>query len=391
MHLLTSYAHAARLRIDKPITNSQFFALPFEDKYIVVVSGTGMEAKNYPYWSLVIDFLRPILSAAGYKIIQTGGEKDERLNVDLDLCGKTNISQYQWIIEKSSMVLCGDTSAIHIASCFDVPFVSLFSLSRPEISGAHFGDPTKQVYITPENWNPSFFPGENPRQIANIKPEAVVEGVCNLLNLQFKKFKSLHFGGKFNQGILDIVPNCVAPNNFLQGALMNIRLDKGGQEDICYEQVKHRQCVIVTDKILNKDTIRALKPNIVKIFYVLNDVSSIDFIKFLKSEGIPFETISSLDEEKTNLLKLDFADYCIIYPNEIFFGEFKGRIEFSKIDNVKCRTRRRILSEGKFYLSYLNEYEKNASPSFDNSEIQAIDSPNFWAESDYFYIYEFLE
>lgn len=392
MELLTRYALAARARIDKPILESHFFSLPFSDKYIIVVSGSGMEAKNYAYWNLTLEFLKPILNEAGYKLIQTGGEKDEQLIVDLDIRGKTTIYQYSWLIQNASLVLCGDTSAIHIAGAHDTPFVSLFALSRPSISGSYFGNKSKQIYITPsENWNPSFFPGENPKQIDNIKPEQVVEAVCKLLSLNFQTFKTLHIGQKYLHSIIDIVPNCVAPAQFLQGALLNIRFDKGGEETIVYEQLKHRQCTIITKKELNKDAIRALKGNIVKVFYVIGKDYSLDFVKFLKIEGIQFETISVLNEEGTNLLKLDFADYSILYPESMFFSVFNDQIEFDNISKVRCKTRRRILSNGKFYLNYKSHDENSPIQDFNQSDTPVVDDVNFWCESDYYYLYELLE
>lgn len=381
MNLITNYSLLSRLRVDKPITEEHAIVLSTDKEYILFVTSTGMPAKNYDYYNLINVLLKPYLG--NFVVIQAGTKDDPRIGADIDLCGQTNLYQMSWLIKNAKLLVCGDTFAMHCAGAHNTPFVALFGPTSPAVSGSYWGDKDKQIYLTPDNWNPSYNPQENPKQINEIKPEKVVESILKLLNISAKTVQTIKLGGLFNSSIVDIVPNCVVGNDIFPGALINIRYDKGGQEGAVYEQLKQRKCVIFTDKVLNVDILNQLKPNIASLMFLVKGKEDLDFLKKLKDNAIPFGMVSTLNEEQTQNLKLDFWEYGVLIPYDTAFKKSNWKPESAV--GLKFLTQRRIISKGRVFLSYMHEkFNFSLDIPAGNS---IIDRPEFWSDNEFYYIY----
>lgn len=387
MHLLDTYSRTSGLRISPMVVHDQFYPLGIEGEFITVVTSSGQSGKNYSYYKIVIDYLRPFLYKAGYKLVQVGGKDDERIGADVDLCGRTTNHQYFNIISRSTLVLCGDTSALHLAGHYDRKIVSLFSLSHPKISGAKFGNPANQVYLTPPgDWSPSFNPNESPKQIDRILPETVINSVSKLLGLDIPSFQSVTIGAENKTIVLDVVPNMVLRPDIMPNAQLTIRFDKGGEEDFVYQQMSVRKSVVVTDKPLKAEILNRLRQNLHAVIYIVGENDSIDFVKSLKNNGLPYHLVSFLPDEVLNLKKLDYIDLNLI-ESRVKPSKETARIFSPLEEGSKFVSNKRIFSAGKPFLSFAHlNAEKpldNLSQSMDN----VIDSPAFWEDADFYHIF----
>lgn len=383
MHLLESYVSTTRLKYTKPLLFEHFYPLPFNNKYIVMTTGTTMAGKTYPYWEEVLDIVKQFLK--DIKIIQLGGKDDiTNRHIDLDLRGKTNLYEFNYLVKNSILSLSPDTAQMHIAGTYNIPLIALFGLTDPRISGAFFGDKDKQIYLEPNRskFPPTFNPHD--QSVANVKPEEVAKAILKLLNIAAPiPLVTKYFGSNFLYKTLDLVPNMLVNPQQFAGSIINIRADQEFNEDGIYQNVVNYKSTIITQRPLNVEILKQLKPNIMKILYILDDNHNLEFVKQMRKAGIPYELISYKDQEWINSLKFDYCDYGIIFRKEYSTlpAEITGPHWF--------KTNRFILSKGQIFLSYWHHKNNQPINNFEQNFAQ-INDPNdldFRRDLDYYWIY----
>jgi len=336
----------------------------------------------------VVDLIRPFLTENNLRIVQLGLEADERIGADLDLCGQTSISQFAWLIKQSKLSLSGDTFGLHVAGAFNVPLVSLFSVSDPKVSCAFWGDKSKQKYLTPPPpWRASFNPNENPDENINrILPETVAQAILDNLGIKGTiTQKTLFVGRGFKQSILELVPNFVIQNNFLPGSIINIRYDKTGSENeqIVYAQLQTRSCILITDKPLNVQVLKRLKPNLKGILYIITENNSANFARELQEVGLPFNLVSFLSEDALNNRKLELLDFPAVDQRIKHSAAPEGVDE-----TCLFKTNRRILSNGNAYLSFAHLKAGKSVDNLSKNWDSVLNVPEFWENLDLFTLYK---
>ncbi len=387
MHLVEAYARTAGLRIDKMLLTEHFYPLGVDEPYIVVVTSSGAPGKNYSYFKLVVDGLKPYLKEKGYKIVQAGGKDDERIGADVDVCGKTTTSQYFNVISRAELVLSGDTSALHVAGHYNKKLVSLFSVSHPKISGSWFGDKSNQIYLTPPgDWRPSCNPQEQPKFIDKIMPEEAIKAVSSLLDLGVPPSETLHIGPDCRLALLESIPNSVVRPDFFPNAPLNVRLDKGGTEDFVYEQLKHRRSVIVTDRSLNLGVLHQLRGNIDGIIYIVKENDDPKFLEALHRNAFPYRLVSMLSEEALQDKKLNYVEFNLLERKD---ENSKDNTKLSGVvgENTRFSTSKRVLSNSKAYLSYAHIEAEKPLDNFTQGEDNVIDVPAFWQDAEFYHIF----
>ena len=100
MHLIEQYALSCGVKIDKPVVETSYFPVDCE-KYITLHASSGMEAKNYDYFTDVITLISPYLEQKNIKIIQIGDRKDKKLEGCIHYNGTTNLKQSFYLIKNS--------------------------------------------------------------------------------------------------------------------------------------------------------------------------------------------------------------------------------------------------------------------------------------------------
>ncbi len=388
-HLVEAYASATRLRIEKMRLFEHFFPLAVEGDYLVFVTSAGAHSRFYSYYREVLWLLKDSLKEAGIKTVQCGLADDPRIGADVDICGQTDFYQFFYVIAGAKLLISGDTSALHVAGHYDVPLVSLFSISDPKNSGAYFGNKEKQIYLKPEfeGYHPSFDPNENPKTIDRILPESIANASGKLLGLDNRKVSTIQLGSKYHLSMIDVIPDHTFPKEVLQGALLNIRFDIGGREDIIFHYLAQRRCNLLTNKPINPNFLNAVKGNIENLIYEINDDYSLNFIEQLQKRGIPYMLMTDWSQEKLNLHKEIFMDYGLVLRRDI-----KEKLEVENANlidskSTKFKSGKFLLSNGRIFMSKAHFKADQSIDSFDNNEGLILDTSEFWREQEFFYIF----
>ena len=380
MKLLERYALGMGAKIDAPFINTKFFPLPFE-KYITFGAAGAMPAKNYGYFNQVLELLVPVLQEHGIHIVQLGLKDEPQFNNVYRLCGATSISQSAYIVKNSLLHLGVDSFLVHAATAFDVPLVSLYSVSPPSVCGPHFGSSNKQVCLIPNfktDYTWSFNPQEPDKSVDSIKVEDVVKSVGKLLGLKFPEIETKFIGSQYNFGIVEVVPDCVIPPDMFNGVIPIIRFDLGGEAGAVYQQLQIRKCTVLTKTPLDLTLLKQLRPNIDRIVYLIEKDYQIEFIKGLYMQGIPFVLITELPDEDIGLMKLDASEFGVINQKP---KAKKPEIEVS--DRTHFKTNKLIFSKGAPYPS-IPHLKASIVNQSDN---KVIDTPEFWNDSDFYFVF----
>ena len=389
MHILEAYSANTRLKINKPFILEYFFPLSF-DKYITIQTNGGMPAKDYSYFNEVTNILKSTLDKENIVILQLGSKNDKPINGCFNLINQTSINQSAYLIKNSLLHLGIDSILIHISSGFNKKIVGLYSVSPPSICGPYWGDKENQILLEPKfnNRKYAFDPNEYPKPVDSIKPEIIAQSVLKLLNFPYSyPYKSLFFGGLFNQQVLEGIPNQTVDlkplgvdSNFV------MRMDILFNEEFLFKQLQLSKCLIYTDRPINKDLIRAAKPQIQEVIYELNEHNSWpDYIEFLQELGVKFTLLSYCSDEIINKLKLDYFDYGIIHKRD---QNPPKEIEGIDKEKIYYKTNRYILSNQKIYTSLAALKENRPVSNFGNNIEKIPNDSEFWKEKDFIYLLE---
>lgn len=377
MHLLERYATSCGVKIDKPYIYECYF--PTSSKKYITFQPFSKPAKNYDYWQEVIDLLHPYLSKNNIDIIQIGAKDDKSLNHTFNLSGQTTVPQAAFLIKNSLLHLGADSFATHVASGYGKKIVALYSNNNIENVKPYWSDPKDIILLRPEGGTirPSYSLGENPKNINRIKSEDVARAVLGLLNIKEDiNQKTVYIGSEYQNRTLEIIPDKPIDPNAIPINNPIIRMDYLFNEEVLAFYLQFKKCIIFTNKSINEDLLKTYKANIGQIIYILEEDNDVNFIRFLKNNGISYALISYLQDDDLNKFKLDYMDYGLIlskrYPT-------KKSININGKDLRYISGRIVISSEGQFNskFSWLNK-----------NQDKVIDTEEFWKEADNFYIFD---
>ena len=382
MRLLDTYALNTGSKISKPFIYSKFFPLNVE-KYITLQAKTPYDSRNYAYWQEVIDGLNLYLSKYNIYIVQVGTKDETPYNGVINLLGHTSINQLAYVIERSNLHFGSDSLCVHLASHYDKPIVSLYSISNPNVAGPHFGDKSKHIllkgYERIGNKKPSYSQIEHPKSINTIKPEEIIKAVLDLLNIKHDHLnKTLFFGQDYNLRSFEVIPDDKFDINNVSIDNPIIRMDYFFNEKALEDILKNKKCIIFTDKPIKKDILEANKTNINQLIYIIDENNDVKFAKLLKSNSIPYVLLSFLDQEILNKYKFDYMDYNLIINKKHKTKEDLG-IKIDDFNNLRYKSSRLLLSSKGESISKYDWLH--------GTKDKVIDDPEFWKEIDNFYIY----
>lgn len=105
--------------------------------FVAVAVGAKFGTKQIP-----LNKLKEILDDLNLPIVLLGGKEDRTKGDDIlstvngsifNLCGEFNLQQSASVVAQSKVLLSSDTGLMHIAACFDVPIVSVWGNTVPEL------------------------------------------------------------------------------------------------------------------------------------------------------------------------------------------------------------------------------------------------------------------
>ncbi len=107
-------------------------------KFIALVIGAKFGTKRLPIEKLV-----ELIDKTNEPVILIGGPEDQKFGEEIlakikhqatfNFCGKYSILGSASILKQSRIVITNDTGMMHIAACFDVPIVSIWGNTVPEL------------------------------------------------------------------------------------------------------------------------------------------------------------------------------------------------------------------------------------------------------------------
>ncbi len=129
---------------------SDYALLP--KQYLAVSMGAQFATKQMP-----ILLLKKVLTQIDCPIVLLGGDVDvaraDELTSQLtnkkiiNFCGTVTLKQSAFLLKQSALLLTGDTGLMHIASCFEIPIVSVWGNTVPDF-GMYAYYPTKPELAT---------------------------------------------------------------------------------------------------------------------------------------------------------------------------------------------------------------------------------------------------
>jgi hypothetical protein len=381
MRLLDAYATNTGSKINKPFIYTKFFPIPLE-KYITLQAQTPYDSRNYSYWQEVINLIHPHLIKLNIYIVQLGTKEEKPLNGTINLIGQTNINQLAYLVEKSIMHLGADSFCVHLASHFQKPIVSLYSISNPDVAGPHFGDKSKHIllkgYERIGNKKPSYSQVEFPKSIDSIKPEEIANSVLSLLDIKNIKLpESVFFGQDFNLKTFEIIPDEILDPNSIPVENPIIRMDYSFNENALEQILRYKKSLIFTDKPIKKEIIEKYKNNITQLIYIIDEENNINFVKLLKNNSINYVLLSFLPEEILNKFKIDYMDYNLIITKK---HKAKEDIDIKDFNNLYYKSSRTLFSSKGQFISKFDW--------INNTKDKVVDHPDFWKEVDNFHIFK---
>jgi hypothetical protein len=381
MRLLDTYATNTGSKIDKPFIYTKFFPLPL-DTYITLQSQTPYDSRNYSYWQEVVDILTPYLSKEKIHLVQVGNKDERPLNGAINLLGQTNINQLAYVVENSILHFGADSLCVHLASYFDKPIVSIYSISNPNVAGPHFGDKNKHIllkgYERVGNKKPSYSQVESPKYIDTIKPEEIAKSILKLLNIKYNDIpETVFFGTDFNVKSFEIIPDEILDPSSIPVENPIIRMDYYFNEKALEVIISTKKSIVFTNKPIKKDIIEKYKHNINQLIYIIEEDNDVNFVKLLKNNSVNYVLLSFLPEEILNNFKLDYMDYNLIVNRK---HKTKEDTKIEDINNLYYKSCRTLFSSKGKFLSKYDWINRNGN--------KVVDHPDFWKEADNFYIFK---
>lgn len=397
MHLVERYALGTSSKIGRPYILDSFFPLPAKE--YITFHPISKDSKNYDHWEEVLFLIHPYLEKRGIKIVQVGGRGEKPFPFCIHTQGNTSFNDLAYIIKKSKLHLSTDSIGSHLAGFYNIPQVCLFSNNYIDNVRSYWGDPARKIFLEPQRESgqkPNFVLSENPKTINTIKIEDIARAVLNSLGIEFAyDYKSVAIGPLFEMAIIETAcDQIVNPSQFGANSIF-CRFDLIPDESILRSQLSNSNVNLITDRPIDPSILREYREKFVEIIFNIKSLdqqdilSSVGFLRNVSASGIRLVLISSLPKSEIDKIKLEFVEFPpIIIKNSVrpqFILDYVKKSGDEGLSKIRFKTKRFILSGGKFYLS--SAHFKNRSPcgGFHDNLSNIIDSPEFWEESDHFY------
>lgn len=371
-HIIEEYSKNLGVKISKPIVNKHFFPI-LHDKYIIIYGDDSIQSKTYSYYDIVLELIRPVLNQFDIKVIQLKGSSIIRgVNNILDVAFKNEA----YLISKSLLYIGPDNYLSQYASSQGVKTITLHGNCYANNTKPFWGNNLNSICMEPE-WKvkPSYQIQDPEKQIDNIKPEKIAENIFKILNYKcLLNFHTKHIGQFFKNDVIEVVPTKIIRGLPKQ---IYLRIDYGFEESAFLYYCQNHEVTIISDRFIQPQGIQQFKNNIKKIM-ILVDKTATDiphkFFELMNSWGINI-TLLCKNKEDIGFLRNLYFDTDI----QLFNIE-KEKIQVS--NKAKFLSNKKIIEGDKTYFSKAH-YQKRL-----DSNLNVLDTPEYWEELEYFYIYE---
>lgn len=376
-HLIEEYAKSLGVKISSPVVKDHYFPICF-DKYITIHQASNVSSKTYSHYDIVVRLLKPFLERAKIKVIQLGGSKKiEGVDAALNISFK----QQSFILSKSLVHLGCDSALAQLSSSKKIPTVTLFGNVFAANAKPAFSDESINVALEPK-WDkkPCFSIEDPKKQIDSIKPEVVAQSVLDFLQIEKEdiRFNTKYVGSSFQNPVVEVIPTSFAPLKLKSGQELMIRADYAFDEDCFMKYCSSYPVTIFANSLIQPHGLQKIAKNVNKFYLFLDETwDSIpeNYFEILKNMDIDLTIIVKKEEELRGIRNKYFDIPVIPY-----LSEKKAPCEVS--ENSRFMSSLRLIEGGKEYLSHAH-WKKGL-----DSNNKVLDTPEYWKESDHFYIYE---
>jgi len=219
----------------------------------------------------------------------------------------------------------------------------------------------------------------------------IAESVCKLLNVDFEyDYKMIYLGKQYKQTIIEFVPDILTDLPEMNPLV--VRMDLFFNEKNLLPVFNKNKCIIVTDKPIDIDLVKAYKDKIIKIVCRLNtnkkqEVSALkQFVSSLGRIPVDLEVLTRTTGENLQDLKMEFLDVAPIKSENILKKEDIKQLNGVDINSLFYLPNKFTLSKNKIYDSEyswkINRPAEKLSKKLTKVESSASDL--FWEESEFF-------
>lgn len=380
-HILKEYSKNLEVNPSRPIVNKHYYPV-MPEKYIVIYNEQSISAKQYRYYSLVIDLIKPQLNNIGVKVVLIGSGEDMTDRADF-FYPDLNFRKNAYIVSKAKLLISVDNAISQFASHEDVPVVGLYGNVYSSITTPYWLSKKRKIDLEPD-WElkPSLSTSDPKDSINKICAEKVADAALKLIlpNLDLKINFKTKLTNKNKDFSIDVVPSEYVDSPLFSNAILNVRLDLGKtNEEAFYSFCSNHKCnLILRDSLLKPETILPFHKNIncVKLF-LSKDIGDIpkEYFTFFKKKNIDFKIVVT-DKAILDETRFKYFDQKVEYDSSI-----KEKPE-CVTDGDRFFSFKLVVDGSKIYKS--TYHWKNNIDNGDN----IVDNADYWEELDYFYIYE---
>lgn len=384
MNLTEKMALDCGVKISQPYLD-RYFTPVKNDNYIIFDTRCKNATGEYDYFNDVIDLIKDYLKEFNIEIVQFASDKSIKLT-----CYKCYINinkkQENYLISKAKLLISNENYTLHIASVFNTKSIGLYSLFNYKNSQPVWNKSSQTILQSDRDGNlPSYATlKETPKTVNFISPYIIAKNILDNLNIpnDLGRFELVHLGANFNQKIVEIVPDFISNQGFMNGQSINLRLDyvDNLNVNVLNYWLMNKKVNLITDKDINIHLLSPFKNNILLITIMMSPNISEKFLKLCKSMGFKIKIFCE-DKDKLNEYKFKFLDWEINkdFSDKNTLAELKNISDKSKFISSKI-----LISKGKKF-SCKASYLQNKH--LDNSEECVILSKEFEQEIEFFKIY----
>jgi hypothetical protein len=340
MHFLETYALNSGLKIDKPYIFQKYYPIPC-DNFI------AFSHDNYEHYQDVIDIIKPYLKDT--EILYIKKKQGEEFHECKEVT-ELDYNQIAYLIGKSKLFFGEPTLYSDLAAHYDVPTVTLYSKAYPQNVRPYWNRKNNhEITAESQKEKPCFNSEESYKIVNTIRPEKIAKDILSALDMKCDyNYKTIYMGEFYqsNNIITEVVPD-KNPPVLMHHSNCAVRMDLKFDENYLKKILNLRSMQIWTNNPINENILQGYSSRIQKIFYIIPEHDSPDFVRTLKKLSIDTTLVSFLSEEKLNAKKLSYADYDPI----IDLGSYKLDIDGYPINNLYYSSCKAIYEGGLYYPS----------------------------------------
>ena len=383
MNFIENLSLSSGLVAEKPSINSCFFPI-VPDKYITIHT-EDHQSKQWDHIQEFIKIIQPYLAEKDISIVELGWNKENVVGVSVS-AKNIDPKNCAYVLERSLLHIGVENFITQLSSFYNVPCVSLYSNTSPDVFSPLWGDDQKYrkwcIEPSRDKFKPSYVGQENPKSINLIAAETVAGKCLDILGIEhdLDRISVLYMGPSSHAPCLEALPNFSPSSDFYPRSVINIRMDYYFDESRLIEFSNNRQISIVSDKHVNLTLLRQLAPSIQAIFFKVDESFDQEYLNQVKSLGRPLSLLMGREADPP-ATRYKFFDF----PIET--EETKTKKDLDICDKI-CDTTR--YKSSKMIFSNNKQYSSKAALDQDiptHEDQLIIDSPEFWEESQYIKLY----